>query len=99
MASTLPPSHSAAHLPGPVPARRLPPAATNRSAANLSFPRSATVHNLNTLGRRQMRSSKTWTTSSGEQGLMSDTDELEDRALFVQEYNRLARKVLFQASL
>lgn len=52
------------------------------------------MHNLNaTGGHRQMHSSRTWTTSSGELGLMSDTDELEDRILFVQEYNRLAKKV------
>jgi hypothetical protein len=41
----------------------------------------------------QMRSSCTWTTSSGELGLMSDTDELEDRTVYAQEYNRLAKKV------
>jgi hypothetical protein len=39
------------------------------------------------------RTSRTWTTSSGDLGLMSDTDEFDDRALVVQEYNRLAKKV------
>jgi hypothetical protein len=52
------------------------------------------MHNLNAVGgHRQMQSSRTWTTSSGDVGLMSDADELEDRVLFVQEYNRLAKKV------
>lgn len=40
-----------------------------------------------------LHTSRTWTTSSGDHGIMSDTDEWEDRALFVQEYNRLATKV------
>ncbi|KAF4626067.1 hypothetical protein G7Y89_g12095 [Cudoniella acicularis] len=40
--------------------------------------------------RRAIRSSNTWTTSSGD--IPSDHDEVEDRAIFVQEYNRLAEK-------
>lgn len=40
-----------------------------------------------------MRTSRTWTISSGERGLLSDTDEVGNRAAFVQEYNRLAKKV------
>lgn len=40
-----------------------------------------------------MRGSRTWTTSSGELGLVNDSDEPEDRVAFVQEYNRLAKKV------
>ncbi|KAF4991717.1 hypothetical protein FDECE_13948 [Fusarium decemcellulare] len=39
-----------------------------------------------------MRTSRTWTSSSGDHGVLSDTDELEDRAAYVQEYNRLAKK-------
>ncbi|KAI8661215.1 Rho-GAP domain-containing protein [Fusarium keratoplasticum] len=39
-----------------------------------------------------LHTSRTWTTSSGDHGIMSDTDEWEDRASFVQEYNRLATK-------
>lgn len=55
------------------------------------------MHNLNTAGgHRPMHSSRTWTTSSGELGLMDEADEFEDRALFVQEYNRLAKKVSSQ---
>lgn len=43
--------------------------------------------------RRGNRSSATWTTSSGDMGLFSDTDEIDERSQFVQEYNRLAKKV------
>jgi hypothetical protein len=71
--------------------RRLAPR-RSASAASLTFPQSATMHNLTSRGA-EMHSSRTWTTSSGELGLMSDTDELGDRAVFVQEYNRLAKKV------
>jgi hypothetical protein len=38
-------------------------------------------------------SSATWTTSSGEMGLFSDSDDIEDRVHFVDEYNRLAKNV------
>jgi len=41
--------------------------------------------------RREVRSSNTWTSSSGD--VLSDQDEVEDRSVFVEEYNRLARKV------
>ncbi|KAK0125557.1 hypothetical protein ONS96_009393 [Cadophora gregata f. sp. sojae] len=40
--------------------------------------------------RRAMRTSNTWTSSSGD--VLSDQDDVDDRTLFVQEYNRLARK-------
>lgn len=40
-----------------------------------------------------MRSSQTWTTTSGDLGLLADADAVEDRAIFVYEYNRLAKKV------
>lgn len=46
----------------------------------------------------QMRTSRTWTISSGERGLLSDTDEVGNRAAFVQEYNRLAKKVWMGAA-
>ena len=59
------------------------------------------MHNLTGGGQHgaQMRSSNTWTTSSGELGQMSDTDELEDRTVYAQEYNRLAKKVCILRSL
>lgn len=41
--------------------------------------------------RRAMRTSNTWTSSSGD--VLSDQDDVDDRTVFVQEYNRLARKV------
>jgi hypothetical protein len=50
------------------------------------------MHNLTGHGH-QMHSSRTWTTSSGELGVMSDTDEVDDMTVYVQEYNRLASKV------
>ncbi|PHH74830.1 hypothetical protein CDD80_2817 [Ophiocordyceps camponoti-rufipedis] len=68
--------------------QRLPPSA---SSASLAFPQSASMHSLLAQASR-VRSSGTWTTSSGELGLLSDTDEVEDRAIFVHEYNRLAKK-------
>jgi hypothetical protein len=47
-----------------------------------------------TNGRRGNESSATWTTSSGGiDTFRSDMEELEDRSPFVDEYNRLAKKV------
>lgn len=93
-----PASNNLGHTMIPVPPRRMPQAgtgpSTSRSLTSLAFPQSATIHNLTGHGA-QMHSSCTWTTSSGELGMMSDTDELEDRTLYVQEYNRLASKVHF----
>lgn len=42
--------------------------------------------------RKAMRTSNTWTSSSGD--VLSDQDDVDDRTVFVQEYNRLAKKVL-----
>jgi hypothetical protein len=42
---------------------------------------------------RRNDSSATWTTSSGDIGIFSVSDEIEDRVHFVDEYNRLAKKV------
>lgn len=42
---------------------------------------------------RRARTSNTWTTSDGE--VLSDHDEIEDRTLFIAEYNRLSQKVGF----
>lgn len=50
----------------------------------------ATIRHITDQG--PVRTSRTWT-SSGDHNILSDTDELGDRATFVQEYNRLARKV------
>lgn len=71
---------------------RGPHVAPSASSVSLPFPHSASLHSL-LASRSQMRSSETWTTSSGELGLLADSDEVEDRAVFVHEYNRLARKV------
>ena len=43
--------------------------------------------------RRAIRTSNTWTSSDGD--ILSDQDEVDDRTVFVQEFNRLARKVSF----
>jgi hypothetical protein len=43
--------------------------------------------------RRANATSATWTSSSGDLADFSDTDDLEVRDEFVQEYNRVARKV------
>lgn len=83
-----PSSYSAYNIP--IPSRRMPPA--SRSSMSLEFPHSETMHNLASHDA-QVRGSRTWTTSSGDLGLMSDTDEVEDRTVFVQEYNRLAKNV------
>lgn len=39
-------------------------------------------------------SSTTWTSSSGDFGLLSEGDEVEGREDFVNEYNRTAKKVI-----
>ncbi|KAK1502553.1 RhoGAP domain-containing protein [Colletotrichum tamarilloi] len=41
---------------------------------------------------RALPSSATWTSSVGDLALLSDTDEIQDRRIFVQDYNRLAKK-------
>ncbi|KAG7083386.1 RhoGAP domain-containing protein [Colletotrichum scovillei] len=41
---------------------------------------------------RALPSSATWTSSVGDLALVSDTDEIQDRRIFVQDYNRLAKK-------
>ena len=44
------------------------------------------------MSRRAGRTSNTWTESDGE--ILSDHDEVDDRTVFVQEFNRLAKKVI-----
>ncbi|PNY29307.1 Rho-GTPase-activating protein 6 [Tolypocladium capitatum] len=75
--------------------RRLPPSA---SSISLAFPHNVSVHSLLAQGSR-VRSSGTWTTSSGELGFLSDTDEVEDRAIYIHEYNRLAKKARYPRPL
>jgi len=43
--------------------------------------------------RRAAKSSATWTSSSGDLAGLSDTDDIQNRNHFVDEYNRLAKKV------
>ncbi|KAK1981734.1 hypothetical protein LZ30DRAFT_555879, partial [Colletotrichum cereale] len=42
---------------------------------------------------RVLPSSATWTSSIGDLAMLSDTDEIQDRRMFIHEYNRLAKKV------
>lgn len=58
----------------------------------LAVPRSATMHNLAAQGL-PTRNGRVRTRSCGELRLMADTVESDDRSRFVQEYNRLAKKV------
>lgn len=64
----------------------------SESTFDRPLPASSTFHSL-LQNERPLYSSHTWTSSSGDLGLLRDADEVEDRAIFVQEYNRLAKKV------
>lgn len=55
----------------------------------------ATSRSLGTLDVPVTRRSNTWTSSSGDIGLLSGGDEVEDRQEFVGEYNRLAKRVTY----
>ncbi len=59
------------------------------------LPASVTVGHLAVPGheRRGNASSATWTSSSGDLGDQSDTIDVQDRFHFIEEYNRLAKKV------
>lgn len=81
-------------------AQSLRPAATpsGRPRRSSSIPSLAVANSIvpslpNNLPPSQIRSSRTWTTSSGDLGFLSDADEVEDRTIFAQEYNRLAKNV------
>lgn len=55
------------------------------SLARLSLPVNKTSSGV--------QSSATWTSTSGDLGGLSDTDEIRERDDFVEEYNRIAKKV------
>jgi hypothetical protein len=60
---------------------------------------SQTAGNLGTSQDRDSavyRSSTTWTSSSGDFGVNCEDEEVEDRRFFVDEYNKLAKKVCRQ---
>ncbi|KAK4460197.1 hypothetical protein QBC42DRAFT_272843 [Cladorrhinum samala] len=69
--------------------------ATPTDRVRNGLPQPATVGQLPIPGkdRRGNASSATWTSSSGDLAGLSDTDDIQERDQFVQEYNRLARKV------
>lgn len=57
---------------------------------------SQTAGNFTTFQDRDQsayRSSTTWTSSSGDFDINSEDEEVEDRSFFVDEYNKLAKKV------
>lgn len=71
-------------VPENIPQHRIAP---SRSSLSLQ----ATIRHIADQG--PVHTSKTWTNSSGDHNILNNTDELDDRAAFVQEYNRLAKKV------
>ncbi|OTB07689.1 hypothetical protein M426DRAFT_266902 [Hypoxylon sp. CI-4A] len=62
------------------------------SAFTNQHPVLTTSRSLGALRVPDSRRSITWSSSSGDPGLLSDIDELDDREEFVEEYNRLAKK-------
>jgi hypothetical protein len=75
------------------------PRHTEPTWARLPLPAAAGHLAVPTHERRANASSATWTSSSGDLVDLSDTDDLEIRDEFVQEYNRVARKVRFNLLL
>ncbi|KAL2019994.1 hypothetical protein VTK56DRAFT_8994 [Thermocarpiscus australiensis] len=73
---------------------QLPRTSNAKPAIWTRLPHASTVGQINLLGhdRRANRSSATWSSSSGDLTGLSDTDDIQVRDEFVQEYNRLARK-------
>ncbi|KAH6611604.1 rho-gtpase-activating 6 [Trichoderma cornu-damae] len=71
-----------------IPSRQVRPAS---SSASVAFPHNHAIQALLS-NQAYVPSSRTWTPSSGGLGLFSDSDEVQDRAVFVEEYNRLAKK-------
>lgn len=62
------------------------------SSVSLACPHSATVQTLLS-SHTNPPSSRTWTPSSGGFKFPGDVDDVEERELFVNYYNRLAAKV------
>lgn len=75
----------------PVP--KQPPHHAEPTWARLSLPTAAGQFAVPIHERRANPSSATWTSSSGDFADLSDADDLEIRDEFVQEYNRVAKKV------
>ncbi|KAK4229806.1 hypothetical protein QBC38DRAFT_77245 [Podospora fimiseda] len=68
-------------------------AATARTGSGLPHPATVGQLPIPVHDRRGNESSATWTSSSGDLAGLSDTDDIEERSEFIQEYNRLAGKV------
>ncbi|ORY71902.1 uncharacterized protein BCR38DRAFT_330319 [Pseudomassariella vexata] len=79
---------------------RRPPLSQNTFSRPISdLTTSQTAGVLDDQVRNVFRSSNTWTSSSGDIGLASEGEEVDDREQFVDEYNRLAKKVEFLGAL
>jgi hypothetical protein len=76
-----------------------PPRHAESTWTRLPLPAAAGHLAVPTHERRANASSATWTSSSGDLVDLSDADDLEIRDEFVQEYNRVARKVRFNLLL
>ncbi|KFA64249.1 hypothetical protein S40285_06744 [Stachybotrys chlorohalonatus IBT 40285] len=64
----------------------------SHSSSSLAYAQNAAVQKLGD-PRSQLRTSRTWTSSSGDICLLgNDADQFEDRSAFVREYNGLAKK-------
>ncbi|KAL8371805.1 hypothetical protein RB595_001550 [Gaeumannomyces hyphopodioides] len=70
----------------------IPARAPGRLPPSLTFAALQTAPASSSSSRRRERSSNTWTSSSADMALLSDTDDVDDRTCFVEEYNRLASK-------
>ncbi|KAK6951811.1 hypothetical protein Daesc_006336 [Daldinia eschscholtzii] len=86
--SISPASHSTSSHPFPFQQRR------PLSQSTFIKPQTAltTSRSLGALDHSLDRKSNTWTSSSGELGLLSENEEAENREEFVREYNRLAKR-------
>ncbi|KAL8338082.1 hypothetical protein RB601_006604 [Gaeumannomyces tritici] len=70
----------------------IPARAPGRLPPSLTFAALQTAPASSPSSRRRERSSNTWTSSSADMALLSDTDDVDDRTCFFEEYNRLASK-------
>ncbi|KAI8960556.1 hypothetical protein F5Y11DRAFT_263659 [Daldinia sp. FL1419] len=76
--------------PHPFPYQRRRP--LSQSTPVKPHPTLTTSRSLGALDIPRSRKSNTWTSSSGESGLLSESGEAEGREEFVEEYNRLAKR-------
>ncbi|KAI0119312.1 hypothetical protein F4814DRAFT_447125 [Daldinia grandis] len=75
----------------PSPCQRRRP--LSQSTFTKPYPALTTSRSLGALNTHYARKTNTWTSSSGEPGLLSKSEEADGREEFVDEYNRLAKRV------